>query len=172
MKRNAVFFFFFFFPLVASPRATRATATFDARAARPRRVAILICIGRFAGLGTSHSINHVLLAPAHCLYNFFFLRRANTGTTLDINTCSGMTRASTRPLYSQFIGGNNRRKTRSNESPLFYRDSGNGTPQFTSQFFNLIQSQMLRQPIKNKKETIAEHSLCALLYEESKRRVV
>ena len=32
-------------------------------------------------------------------------------------------------LHSQFIANNNGRKIRSNESPLFYRDRGNGIPQ-------------------------------------------
>lgn len=71
MKRNGFFF-----------RACEATTMFDA--CDP-----LADLNMHRPLGTSHSINHVLLAPAHCLY--IFLRRANTGIS-DINTCSGMTR--------------------------------------------------------------------------------
>jgi len=37
----------------------------------------LVDLNMHRPLGTSHSINHVLLAPAHCLY--IFLRHANTG---------------------------------------------------------------------------------------------
>jgi len=65
------------------------------------------------------------------------------------------------PLYSQFIGSNNGRKIRPNESPLFHRDSGNGISQFASRFLNLIRSRILRQPMKK----IAEHPLCAFVWE-------